>query len=372
MIDEQLDQNGVVISSRIRLARNIADFPFINTCSNDQRREIESAVRASLSRDAELSQLSVIDAAELELLERQFLLDLQRLCSSAESVGLVHDGLTELTTSDPETTGEIASEMDSACLGTVSAFDDTSLSVNEEDHLRITITRGDLDLAAAWNDISQLDDLIEQQLNYAFSPRWGYLTACPANVGTGMRVSVMVHLPALAMTGQIDKVFRGIKRVNVVARGVFGDRAIGDYYRVSNQATLGLSESELIEQVTSVVPALVQYETQAREFLLNENREGLRREIIAALDELARCDLDDPNQDSKDQIMSLLSQVRMGIGMGLLDPTVVGQVNRRFALVDLRRQLTAAVAREDYRRASKLRDRIQQAERASCKEGGSQ
>jgi protein arginine kinase len=375
VIDEKLDPNGVVISSRIRLARNIADFPFVSTCSDDQRQGIESTVRVSLNRDAELSRLSIVDNVELETLERQFLLDLHRLGPTSASVGSVKEGLVDLASSETETKvdiqNEIKSELDPDCLETLSRFEDISLTINEEDHLRITITRGDSDLASAWTEISQLDDLIEQYVNYAFSPRWGYLTACPANVGTGMRVSVLVHLPALVITGQIDKVFRGIKRVNVVARGVLGDRASGEYFRVSNQATLGLNEADLIEQVTRVVPAIVKYECQAREFLLIENREGLRREVTQALDRLAKRDLDDTSDANNDQVMSLLSKVRMGISMGLLDPTTADRVNQLFGLVHLRHQLLAAVAKEDYRRASKLRDRIQAVEQAPWNGGES-
>ncbi len=352
MIDDKLDQNDVVISSRIRLARNIADFPFVSTCSTEHLREIESTIAKGLNRDAELNQLSVINSAELDLLERQFLLDLQQISPPSTSVGLVNKAITEIAPTEAETQNDASPEVESACLETLATFDDISLTINEEDHLRITITRGDLDLVAAWSEISQLDDLIERHLNYAFSPRWGYLTACPANVGTGMRVSVLVHLPALVLTGQIDKVFRGIQRVNVVARGVFGDRTTGEYYRISNQATLGLTETELIEQVTSVIPALVKYESQAREFLLIENREGLRRDVSLAMERLVKWDLDDNTEEDNEQVMSLLSKVRMGIGMGLLAPGSANQINQLFALVHLRHQLMAAIAKEDFRRAS--------------------
>lgn len=373
MIDEKLEPNGVVISSRIRLARNIAEFPFVNTCSNDQKQQIESTIRSSLEQDSELNELSVLDAEELEALERQFLLDLHQVSLSASGL---KSGANESSTehdSDSDSVRETNSEGDSTCLDTLPNFDDVSLTVNEEDHLRITITRPDLDLDAAWNEISQLDDMIEQHLNYAFSPRWGYLTACPANVGTGMRVSVLVHLPALVLTGQIDKVFRGIQRVNVVARQVFGDRndrAVGDYFRITNQSTLGINETELIEQVTTVIPALIKYECEAREFLLAESREGLLREVTEASNRLSCWDLEDSDEKSNDEVMELISKVRMGLGMGLLKPSAAGKINRLFALVHLRHGLLAAIAKEDYRRASKLRDRILELEQADFDEGG--
>lgn len=354
MIDEKPDRNDVVIGSRIRLARNIADFPFVCTCSDDQRAEIESAVRNGLANDGQLSHLSFVDSVELDELERRFLMDLQ-LVHPATVNDPVRENA-ELALPDTGEAGESAkSDLDVATLVSCEA---ASLSINEEDHLRITVTRNDMNLQDAWHQISELDDRIEQQLGYAFSPRWGFLTACPANVGTGMRVSVLVHLPALAMTGQIDKVFRSLQRINVVARGVFGDNAVGDFFRISNQATLGISESELIEQVTGVIPALVKYEQEARGFLIAENREGLRREVTTALEQICKWDLEDESEESHEQVMTLLSKVRMGVGTGLLDNEDANRVNQLFALVQLRHRLQAAVVREDYRQASKLRDQI--------------
>ncbi len=359
MIDEKLHRNSVVISSRIRLARNIADFPFVSTCSDDQRAEIESTVRASLTSDNQLNQISFVDSVELGELERRFLLELQ-LVSAPLVQDTLSDGSAESTL--PDTNEGNAASIPELAVGTFSCIETASLTINEEDHLRITVTRNDLDLTSAWDQISQLDDRIEQQLNYAFCPRWGYLTACPANVGTGMRVSVLVHLPALAMTGKIDKVFRSLQRINVVARGVFGDKAVGEFFRISNQATLGVDEASLIEQVISVIPSLIEYEQQARELLLNENREGLRREVSQALEQLCKWDLDDNHDDSQTQIMALVSKVRLGVGTGLLRQHDANRVNRMFALVQLRHRLLVAVASEDYRQASKLRDQIEQFE----------
>lgn len=362
MIDQQLDRKDVVISSRIRLARNIADFPFVSTCSDDQRAEIESTVRVGLTNDDQLSQISFVDSVELDQLERRFLLDLQ-LVSVPSVEETVQDGLTESTLPEISETSEASELVDpDSVVETLASIEAASLTINEEDHLRITVTRNDLDLNSAWDQINQLDDRIEQQLHYAFSPRWGYLTACPANVGTGMRVSVLVHLPALAMTGQLDKVFRGLQHINVVARGVFGDKAVGEFYRISNQATLGIKEADLISQVKSVIPALIKFEHQAREFLLIENREGLRREVALALDRLCKSDLDDETDDNHEQTMTLLSKVRMGVGMGLLGQDDANRVNRLFALVQLRHRLLVVVANEDYRLASKLRDQIQRLE----------
>ncbi|MCP4480248.1 MAG: ATP--guanido phosphotransferase [Planctomycetaceae bacterium] len=356
MNDVPIEPNDIVISSRIRLARNIADFPFISTCSDDQRLEIESVVLKGIANDQVLSDLTLLDSFELNALERQFLMDLQLVSSPLQET-------TERVSGTSETADVGSSESD---VSRELPWEElASYSINEEDHLRITVNRSDLNLQAAWRQISAIDDRVESQLTYAFSQQLGYLTACPANVGTGMRVSVLMHLPALVMTGQVEKVMRSLQRLNVVARGEFGDSAVGDFFRVSNQATLGIDEDSLIEQVTAIVPRLIKYEREARRFLVEQNREGLRRDVADSLEKLCRLDLEDEDSESHEHIMQCLSKIRMGVGMGLLEQADADRVNRLFALVQLRDQLVVAIAREDYREASELRDRI-----ATLEKGG--
>jgi len=354
-----IEPNDIVISSRIRLARNIADFPFISTCSDDQRLEIESVVLKGIANDQVLSDLTLLDSFELNALERQFLMDLQLVSSPLRET-------TERVAGASESGEVVAAGADVPAVTHELPWEElASYSINEDDHLRITVNRSDLNLQAAWKQISALDDRVENQLTYAFSPQLGYLTACPANVGTGMRVSVLMHLPALVMTGQVEKVMRSLQRLNVVARGEFGDSAVGDFFRVSNQATLGVDEDSLIEQVTTVVPRLIKYEREARRFLIEQNREGLRRDVADSLEKLCRLDLEDEDSESHERIMQCLSKIRMGVGMGLLEQADADRVNRLFALVQLRDQLVVAIAREDYLEASELRDRI-----ATLEKGG--
>ncbi|MDG1512025.1 MAG: UvrB/UvrC motif-containing protein [Mariniblastus sp.] len=359
MNDVPIEPNDIVISSRIRLARNIADFPFISTCSDDQRLEIESVVLKGIANDQVLSDLTLLDSFELNALERQFLMDLQLVSSPLQET-------TERVSGASEVGDIVSSESDVPAVSRELPWEElASYSINEEDHLRITVNRSDLNLQAAWRQISAIDDRVESQLTYAFSQQLGYLTACPANVGTGMRVSVLMHLPALVMTGQVEKVMRSLQRLNVVARGEFGDSAVGDFFRVSNQATLGMDEDSLIEQVTAIVPRLIKYEQEARRFLVEQNREGLRRDVADSLEKLCRLDLEDEDSESHEHIMQCLSKIRMGVGMGLLEQADADRVNRLFALVQLRDQLVVAIAREDYREASELRDRI-----ATLEKGG--
>jgi protein arginine kinase len=184
-----------------------------------------------------------------------------------------------------------------------------------------------LDLETAWNRINRIDDLIEQKVTYAFHERLGYLTACPTNVGTGMRVSVMLHLPALVITKQIEKVFRSLQKISLAVRGLYGEgsQAMGDFYQISNQITLGRTEAELIGQVADVVPAIISYERKARDFLVRESQKDLHDRVSRAYGILCTA-----KTISSQETMDLLSSVRMGINLGLINDLEIPTVNKLF------------------------------------------
>ncbi len=295
-------ESDIVMSSRIRLARNLADFPFIRRCTDIDRANIESTVRERLSSEEELSELTFINVADLENLDRQFLVERQLISrehansDGARAVAIDHqEGL--------------------------------SLMVNEEDHLRIQVMKSGLDLDSAWDQINHVDDLIEQHLTYAFHPKLGYLTACPTNVGTGIRVSVLVHLPALVITQEIEKVFRTFQRLNLVVRGLYGEgtQELGDFYQVSNQVTLGKSEIELVKTVGDVIPVLIDYERKARDFLISENQHDLFDQVSRAYGTLQNA-----QQITSEETMYLLSKVRMGINLGLIGDIEIPKINKLF------------------------------------------
>src|SRR5438132_3720370 len=156
--------------------------------------------------------------------------------------------------------------------------------VNEEDHLRLQVMRSGFALDEAWQDIDKVDDLLEQRVTYAFSEEFGYLTACPTNVGTGMRASVMLHLRALQLSKQIEKVFRALQKINLVVRGLYGEgtRASGDFYQISNQVTLGKSEATALSEIREVNQQIIAYERQARTALMRENRQGIQDRVARA------------------------------------------------------------------------------------------
>src|SRR5271167_3808768 len=185
--------------------------------------------------------------------------------------------------------------------------------VNEEDHLRIQVLRSGLQLEEAWEQINTVDDKLESTLDFAFHSRFGYLTACPTNVGTGIRVSVMLHLPALKLTSEIEKVFRAAKEMRLAVRGLYGEgtEATGDFYQISNQTTLGKSEDDIISDFKHVViPKILDYEHQARRTLLNDRTVALDDKVFRALGTLRTARL-----MGSEETLSWLSHLRMGINL---------------------------------------------------------
>jgi protein arginine kinase len=295
-------QSDIVISSRIRLARNVAEFPFIIRCNDIDRANIESSVSRRLRESPALAQCEYVNVARLNAIDRQYLVERQLISRElAENSG--------------------------ARSVFVDREENFSVMINEEDHLRIQVMRSGLNFEETWNQINELDNAIDEKVCYAFHNRYGYLTACPTNVGTGMRVSVMLHLPALVMTKQIDKVFRSLQKINLAVRGLYGEgsQAMGDFYQISNQITLGKSELELIKQVGDVVPVIISYERKARHFLVEENRDELQRQVDKALQTLQKS-----GQISSEETMHLLSKLRLGINLDLLSALDIPTVNKLF------------------------------------------
>src|SRR5262245_58186221 len=295
-------ESDIVISTRIRLARNLAAFPFTNRATAAQKAEIESLLRDRVTRLDLPHPLKYISLAGVSTLDRQLLVERQlisRELANAEGPRGV-------------------------------AFDDreaVSIMVNEEDQLRLQVMRSGLALDQAWHEIDHIDDLLEEKVSYAWHEQYGYLTACPTNVGTGMRASVMVHLPALGLTRQLEKVFRSLQKINLVVRGLYGEgsRASGDFFQISNQITLGKSETGARSEIQGVIARILFYERQARGVLLHEKRQELQDRGSRALGTLQHATM-----MTSDETMELLSSVRLGINLGLLDDISLHTVNELF------------------------------------------
>ena len=281
----------VVISTRIRLARNIQGFKFVNMCADSERDDLELAIRSGI-RQAGLADLRYVRVHDLE--------ELDRLC-------LVERHLISKNLSDASGPRGLA----------ITPDESIAVMVNEEDHLRLQVFRSGLQLDDAWDQINALDDGLEGPLSYAYSPRFGYLTACPTNVGTALRVSVMVHLPALKLTGEIEKVFRAARELRLAVRGLYGEGtdSTGDLFQISNQVSLGRSETEILSDFKHVViPKVIEYERQARKVLLQERATALDDKVWRALGVLRHA-----RALSSDEILGYLSHLRMGVCLGRLD-----------------------------------------------------
>ncbi len=295
-------ESDIVISSRIRLARNLADYPFISRTTPQDRLYIEKTLHDRIFEIIAQNEILYLDVNELEKVDRQFLVE-RHLISREHA------------------------EAQGARAVVIDAREKYSLMINEEDHLRIQVLQSGLNLQSVWEQINRLDDIIEEKAAYAFHEQLGYLTACPTNVGTGLRVSVMLHLPALVITRQIEKVFRSLQKISLAVRGLYGEgsQAMGDFYQISNQITLGRSETDLIQQVGDIVPVIIDYERQARDFLVKESHKNLHDRVSRAYGILRTA-----QTISSEETMHLLSSVRMGVNLGLINDVGIPAVNELF------------------------------------------
>lgn len=297
----------VVVSCRTRLARNVQGYPFISKLSDEQAVELSERVREILVArrlDGETHWVGIPESSVvLRLLLRERHLASRDLAPSEEKT--------------PKLPGRAVAFGDSETV---------SVMVNEEDHLRLQGLAAGLDLDAAWERVRELDLELEEGLPFAYSKRLGYLTGCPTNVGTGLRASVMLHLPALSMVkSELEKVFAAAQRTGLAVRGMYGEgsRAGGDYYQISNQVTLGRSEAQLVGDLKALVPHIVEFERRVREVLMEEQRPKLQDRASRALGMLRTA-----RALTTDDALSHLSNVRLGICLNLLPKIPIGELNR--------------------------------------------
>ncbi len=290
--------SDIVVSSRVRLARNIAGFTFVNKASSTEREQIVGLVAEKAHAWA--GGMIFINLNEISALDRNLLVE-RHLISAAHVKGAQPRGVA------------------------ITQDESIAIMVNEEDHLRMQVLGPGLQLAEVYQRISNLDDQIEEELDYSFSDRFGYLTACPTNVGTGIRFSVMLHLPALRLCGEIEKVRRAAKDMQLALRGFHGEgsESIGDFYQLSNQTTLGQSEDELLRDFADgVLPSMLDYEQSARRSLFNKKRTYLEDQVWRAWGVLTSARLLDTNET-----LQLLSLARLGCSLELLPPAEMHTIN---------------------------------------------
>lgn len=294
-------ESDIIVSSRIRLARNISDVPFPHLLSDEAAETIINNVYETLKSDPNMG-------ADIELYKMADLSDEQKIL------------LSELHLISPD----LAYAADGAVA--VNQDETISIMINEEDHLRIQVMMPGLQLDEAFQEIDKIDDLLESKLDFAFDEKIGYLTACPTNVGTGMRASVMMHLPVLTMMNQMGQIFATIAQVGLVVRGIYGEgsQANGNLYQISNQITLGKSEADIIQNVMGVARQILMSERKIRKSLSGEARIRLEDKILRSYGILTNAKI-----ISSSEALSYISDVKLGVDLGIIedvDPVILNSL----------------------------------------------
>ena len=303
-LDDTGPDDDIAISSRIRLARNIGKLPFPTTASPEILQDICNMVSAAAASAGSLGgkDMLVFEPSGMNAIDREILLE--RRLASREFIR----------------TPEYRKLF-------VCPHEECSLMVNEEDQLRMQTIRPGFQLREVWKSVNRIDDELSKNLEYAFDEQLGYLTSCPTNVGTGMRASVMLHLPGLVLTGQIIPTIQGISKLHLAVRGIFGEGSdnSGNLFQISNQNTLGESELKIIDELDSVIRQLIQQEKNARRTLLEENR-------YAVLDHVGRSYglLRHSYKLGFKEALQSLSGLRVGVDMGLFSSIDIHRVNELF------------------------------------------
>ena len=297
--------SDVVLSTRIRLARNLQGFRFGQRADAADRAEVLRLAVAAAEGSEALAGARALIVPRLQAMGRQLLLE--RHLVSRELVG-----------------GDSGAPHSDAAL-LLAPGRAVSVMVNEEDHLRLQSLLGGFRLRDAWKATERLDDELGARLPFAFHTEFGYLTSCPTNVGTGLRASVLMHLPGLVLTQEINKVLQGIAQVGLTFRGLYGEgsEVVGNFFQISNQTTLGKTEEDLIDHLQRIVQQVVHYETQARAVLLRDARTVIEDKVWRAYGLLRHA-----RSTSFEEVMNLLSGVRLGVGLDLIKGLRVYTLNR--------------------------------------------
>ena len=283
--------NSVVITSRIRLARNIRDVSFPGWAMKGERKDILEIILPEVNKLTKMKNGFSQELSKLDSLQKQVLVE-RHLISREQAAR-----------------GE-------GCAAVVNRKQSLSLMINEEDHLRMQSICAGMHLREAYDLLDTIDGELEAKLNYAYDSNLGYLTACPTNLGTGMRASAMLHLPALVLTDQISQVLQAVNKIGLAVRGLFGEgtESLGDLFQISNQSTLGESEGAIIERLERVITQVANHERNARLKMMEEDRDQLSNKIGRAYGVLKHAHL----FDSK-EAFTHISLLRLGADLGYFE-----------------------------------------------------
>src|SRR5256712_6544164 len=327
--------NRIVMSSRVRLARNLKGMAFPGWAKKAERVKALDQIRPAVEALPQMSDAFSESMDNLTGLEKNILVE-RHLISREHAAKNAGSGL-------------VLNREESLCV-----------MINEEDHLRMQALRPGLQLKQAWHAIDQFDSKLEKKDGYAFTPDLGYLTACPTNIGTGIRVSAMLHLPGLVLAEQINQIIQAVNKLGLAVRGLYGEgtEALGNVFQVSNQMTLGESETDILERLNKVLLQLIEHEENARASLLEKKPKTVFNHIGRAYGILANA-----HSISSKETMNLLSLMRLGVDLGMFPGVGRSLADELFILTQpahLQKQHAEKLAAEerDLRRAGMVRERL--------------
>jgi protein arginine kinase len=330
----------IVMSSRVRLARNLKEAAFPGWAKKPERVKVLELIRPAVESLPDMKGAFSETMDNLSTLDKQMLVE-RHLISREHAAKSAGSGL-------------VLNRDETICF-----------MINEEDHLRMQALRPGLQLRQAWSAIDQADSALEKKLDYAFSGEMGYLTACPTNLGTGIRVSAMLHLPGLVLGEQINPIIQSVNKLGLAVRGLYGEgtEALGNVFQVSNQMTLGESETAIVERLEKVLSQIIEHEENARGTLLEKKSKTVFNHIGRAYGILANA-----HSISSKETMNLLSLMRLGIDVGLFPGVDRSLVDELFILTQpahLQKQYSEKLSAEerDLLRADMVRERLQNVRR---------
>ncbi|MCT4618535.1 MAG: protein arginine kinase [Marinisporobacter sp.] len=336
-IQQEGPDSDIIISSRIRMARNIDTFPFPIALTKAKSKEVSTVVSQAIleGKDDLKNSFDLITLEEIPQIERQVLVEKHLISPN------------------------LAANYEKGAV-LLNKDESISIMINEEDHIRIQCLLPGFQLDKAFNIANRVDDAIEEDVKYAFDEKLGYLTSCPTNVGTGIRASVMLHLPALRMTGYMNRILQAANQIGLAVRGIYGEGTefIGNLFQISNQLTLGRSEKDIIGNLKDVTRQIIQKERDARSTLLSNNGVQLKDQIHRSFGILCNARI-----LNSQECMKLLSNVRLGIDLGILKEMKTDNINEIMVMTQpacLQEIGGKALSsnERDIRRASLVREKL--------------
>src|SRR3954471_451224 len=338
--------NKIVLSSRVRLARNLKGLAFPGWAKKVERVKSLDIIRPAVESLPAMGDFFSESMDNLTVMDKNILVE-RHLISREHAAKSAGSGL-------------VLNREESLCV-----------MINEEDHLRMQALRPGLQLKQAWHAIDQIDSKLEKKLSYAFTGDLGYLTACPTNLGTGIRVSAMLHLPGLVLAEQINQIIQAVNKLGLAVRGLYGEgtEALGNVFQVSNQMTLGEGEADIVERLNKVLSQIIEHEENARGTLLEKKSKSVYNHIGRAYGILANA-----HSISSKETMNLLSLTRLGVDLNLFTDVERWMVDELFILTQpahLQKRFSEKLSAEerDLLRADMLRERLRSVSRPKIKIG---